>query len=63
MYRLRLRYRDGLAVEERFPAINDGEARRALSRLFEVSVDLTNAEVLTPSGRMIIRLKRDKQAT
>lgn len=63
MYRLRLRYRDGLAVEERFPAINDAEARRALSLLFEASVNLTSAEVLAPSGRTIICLTKDKQVT
>lgn len=58
MYRVQLRYRDGLTVNERFPAINDAEARRALSLLFEVSVDMTHAEVLAPSGVTVLRLTR-----
>ena len=61
MYRLRLRYRDGLTVDERFPAINAAEARRALSLLFEASVDITHAEVLAPSGVTVLRLMRGAQ--
>lgn len=58
MHRLRLRYQDGLNVEDRLAAINDGDAARVLALLFEASLDLREAEVLTADGRRIAHLTR-----
>lgn len=63
MHRLRLRYHDGLDVEDRLPAIDDGEATRVLALLFDASIDLCEAEVLTADGRRIAHLTRGGAAS